>query len=194
MLITIATMGAAQDGGGKTDFGFSLSPNYSFASDGAFSFGANVFIQRNATERFKLLVGLGLQNVRTKQTIDYTGVIPFAPGTDYPTGLVHNRYNILQIEMPLSGKFRIGERLYINSGVTLSRGLYVRYIYEDVDAGSTSVSKNSDKSYALYLNLGFGLDVIQNDNFVVFVNPYAQKRITSTSPLHIGLSTGVILK
>ncbi len=217
-LVSILSSGIAQES--KFNIGGSIFPHLSSRilvndnapngleevtidiSAGRVALSGNIFIAYEFSPKALLSIGLGYINFGERtQRID---LIPAMPDPAIPNQIRFiNTYH--NVEIPVNFQFYLTPKLYANGGasgiINITNTAKSIGYFEDGSVDRTSATDNSIGFRRLNatINLGFGIDLIQNENLNFFIGPYAQYTILGLAQkaslnrkfLSTGFSTGI---
>ena len=177
--LLICNVGLTQSS--KVNYGFSLSPNYTNGllvddfeftvwdfddisetlNSGAISLNKFLFIEKPLKDRYRLNVGFGISNIKHK--IEY-------PDNEFSLSksvvVRKNKY----LEIPISIKFELGEKSFVQYGVSFLFGYYSSAKVLEYGSLGKLLSKNkagqiSLGSNLINLNLGYGYLIYKHPKF-----------------------------
>jgi len=165
-----------------------------------FSFAVQLFAEYRINERSLIGAGSGIQN--TGSRLKKYEIVN--PSVDPAHDFFAQNYNNNNLEVPLYYKYKIGQRFYVQPGVSgvlrLSNSTRTLKWYGNEKVSERTFSPGRFfRTINISVNLGFGIDYYKNDSFTLFVHPYAQyalfgvlkESIYNRNPLSIGLVTGM---
>ena len=213
----------------KFAVGINLFPNYSagiISNDGntpgevQSSFDAietwkpclssSLFVEYSINEKSMLGFGMGYQN-NGEKTKKLQLIFAINPQTGEPiinpsdpshAKFVYNRHNL---ELPIYYKRLMGNRFYLQAGVSGLINLFntstsIKYYRDDSKERNTSIDKSTDyRRFNLAANLGCGWNYLTREKYTLFVQPSLQYGILGVSQsaslnrnfFSMGISTGI---
>ena len=210
----------------KIEVGANLYPNYSISlisnSDpdlewlseaiknsehGKFNLCGNVFVSYPISEIFSLSVGLGyLHHGEGLSKVDVILAEPDPVLGDITA--VRSVFNYHFVEIPVLAKYNFGSRYYLNfglSGLVNFRNTTTNIHYYGDGSSQRFTDETGDfvqfKRVNGTVNLGMGMDVLEKEQFTLYLQPGAQLGLTGVAKetiinrrlLSFGLNMGIRL-
>lgn len=215
----------------KFDLGISLTPNYSFnimkndggmpiaaeeyfrsIETGKYAFSGSLFLEYKQNQKISFQLGLGYQNIGEKTIkLDIhdtnniiVGLTPEEAALISHASFNYNRHNL---EIPFYFKYKLNKTFYalIGTSVLINIANYTtsfKYYKDGSIVKNPQLNKDAPfRTFNFSTNLGFGMDLVDNDSFTLFIHPNfhysflgpVKNASLRRFPMTLGVSTGLII-